>query len=253
MTDLSGQTIVLVHGAWHGGWCWRDVADRLRARGATVFTPTMTGLGDRLHLRAAYTGLETFITDVTAVIMREELTGITLVGHSFGGMVITGVADRMQDRIKHLVYLDAAVPSDGHSMVATPDMPAAAVEAATVGLRGLAADGEWMNPIPLDALGLAKAPTALRDRISRGLSQHPLSSWTDLLHFHNGGPKCAKTYVWCNDPVMERTNFPAHYDNVKSGRYGPGWTARTIATGHEAMFTAPAETTALIAEAALAS
>lgn len=212
----------------------------------------MTGLGDRLHLRAAYKGLETFITDVTSVIEREELSDVTLVGHSFGGMVVSGVADRMPDRIKHIVYLDAAVPSDGHSMIATPDMPADAIKAATDGLRRLAPDGEWMNPIPLDALGLAKASPALRARISRGITPHPLSSWIDTLHFQNGGPKCPRTYILCNNPLMERTNFPVHYDNVKAGRYGPGWTAHTLATGHMAMFTAPVETAALIAEAALA-
>jgi pimeloyl-ACP methyl ester carboxylesterase len=229
------------------------VADILNERGARVFAPTMTGLGDRLHLRAAYRGLETFIADVTGVIEREELSDVTLVGHSFGGMVVTGVADRMPDRIKHLVYLDAAVPGDGHSMTSTPDMPAAAVEAATAGLRGLAPDGEWMNPIPLDALGLAKASPELRARVTRGITPHPLSSWTDVLHFRNGGPKCPKTYILCNDPVMERTNFPTHYANVMAGRYGSGWTAHTLATGHIPMFTAPAETAALIASASLAS
>jgi pimeloyl-ACP methyl ester carboxylesterase len=253
MVDLTGQTIVLVHGAWHGGWCWRDVADRLSARGARVFCPTMTGLGDRRHLRAAYQGLATFVDDVAGVIEREELTGVTLVGHSFGGMVVTGVADRLQDRVKHIVYLDAAVPVDGHSMIAMPDTPAEVVAGTIAGLKALAPDGEWMMPIPLDALGLAGAPEALRVRITRGLTEHPLSSWTDVLHFKNGGPKCPRTYVWCNQPAMERTAFPTHYENVKAGRYGPNWTAHILATGHEAMFTMPAETAALIASAALAS
>lgn len=253
MADLTGQTIVLVHGAWHGGWCWRDVADRLSARGARVFCPTMTGLGDRRHLRVAYKGLETFIEDVTGLIEREELTGITLVGHSFGGMVVTGVADRSQDRIKHIVYLDAHVPADGHSMVAMPGAPPEIVKATMERLKALTTDGEWMAPIPLDALGLASAPKALRARVTRGLTEHPLSSWTDVLHFKNGGPKGPRTYVWCNQPAMDRTAFPMHYENAKAGRYGPDWTAHTLATGHEAMFTMPAETAEIIASAALAS
>jgi pimeloyl-ACP methyl ester carboxylesterase len=252
MTDLTGQTIVLVHGAWHGGWCWRDVGDRLSERGARVFAPTMTGLGDRRHLRAAYQGLETFIDDVAGVIEREELSEVTLVGHSFGGMIVTGVADRLQDRIKHIVYLDAAVPADGHSMIATPDTPPEVVAGSLSGLKSLAPDGEWMRPISLDALGLADAPEALRTRVTRGLTEHPLSSWTDVLHFKNGGPKAPRSYIWCNQPAMERTAFPTHYENAKSGRYGPGWTAHTIATGHMAMFTAPDATAALIAKAALA-
>jgi pimeloyl-ACP methyl ester carboxylesterase len=251
MADLNGQNIVLVHGAWHGGWCWRDVADRLIARGARVFCPTMTGLGDRRHLRAAYQGLETFIQDVTSLIEHEELTRITLVGHSFGGMVVTGVADRMQDRIKHIVYLDAVVPDDGHSMVAKPDTSPETVKETIEGLITLAPDGAWMQPIPLEAFGLADAPETLRARIARGLTEHPLSSWTDVLHFKNGGPKGPRTYIWCNQPPMERTSFQMHYENVLSGRYGPDWSAQTLATGHEAMFTMPTETADIIAKAAL--
>jgi pimeloyl-ACP methyl ester carboxylesterase len=250
MTDLKGKTFVLVHGAWHGGWCWRDVADLLEARGGRVFTPTMTGLGERAHLRGSYKGLETFIEDVSAVIRAEELSAITLVGHSFGGMVVTGVADRMPDQIAHLVYLDAGVPFDGHSFVATPEMPEAAVAATLAGLKALALDEEWMKPVPLDTLGLAGEPEALRQRIARGLTEHPLSSWTDVLHFRNGGPKCPRTYIWCNAPAMQ-ASFPKHYENIVAGRYGPGWTARTLATGHEAMLTQPRETAALLAKAAL--
>jgi pimeloyl-ACP methyl ester carboxylesterase len=251
--DLNGQIIVLVHGAWHGGWCWRDVADRLAARGARVFAPTLTGLGERKHLRQAYNGLETFIEDVTVLIQREELTGITLVGHSFGGMVISGVADRVPDRIKHIVYLDAAVPTDGHSMVAAPGVPAEIVEATIAGLKALTADGEWMQPVSLDALGLAGAPEAMRTRITRGLTEHPLSSWTDTIAYKNGGPKGPRTYIWCNQPAMEPASFPAHYEAAKAGHYGPDWTTHILPTGHEAMFTMPEETANLIASAALAS
>jgi pimeloyl-ACP methyl ester carboxylesterase len=252
MTDLTNQSFVLVHGAWHGGWCWADVAALLRARGARVFAPTMTGLGERKHLRAAYQGLDTFITDVGAVIEREELTDIILVGHSFGGMVVTGVADRMPDKVRHIVYLDAAVPVDGHSMVAARGMPQAVVEQITAGLRALTSDGEWMAPVPLYVLGLADEPEALQRRIARGMTEHPLSSWLDPLHFKNGGPKCPRTYILCNQPLMAQTSFPAHHAAAKAGDYGPGWTVRELATGHEAMLTKPAETAALLAEAALA-
>jgi pimeloyl-ACP methyl ester carboxylesterase len=251
MADLDGRAFVLVHGAWHGGWCWREVADLLTARGARVFTPTMTGLGERAHLRDGYKGLETFIEDVSAMVRTEELTGVTLAGHSFGGMVVTGVADRMPDRVARLVYLDAGVPFDGHSFVASPDMPKAQVDATVAGLKALAPDGEWMMPVPLDVLGLAGEPEALRQRIARRLTDHPLSSWTDVLRFRNGGPKCPRTYIWCNQPAMTSTSFPKHYENIVAGRYGPGWTARTLATGHEAMLTKPRETADLLAEAAL--
>ncbi len=93
-------TFVLVHGAFHGGWCWRHVADRLRATGAAVFTPTMTGLGERAHLLSRAVGIETFFNDVTGLIAAEELNDVVLVGHSFGGVVISGAADRIPDKVR---------------------------------------------------------------------------------------------------------------------------------------------------------
>jgi pimeloyl-ACP methyl ester carboxylesterase len=247
---MTTPTYVLVHGAWHVGWCWADVAAILRATGARVFTPTMTGLGERRHLRAAYQGLETFITDITSVIECEELSDVILVGHSFGGMVVTGVADRLPDHVRRLVYLDAAVPVDGHSMVAAPGVTAEAVEAIIAGLRALTSDGEWMAPVPLDALGLAAEPEPLRKRIARGMTEHPLSSWTDRLAFRNGGPRCPRTYILCTEPQMVNTSFPAHYEAARTGANGPGWTTRTLATGHEAMLTQPRAVADLLIEAA---
>src|ERR1700760_1547744 len=113
---LAGSPVfVLVLGAFHGGWCWRQGGDLLAAAGARVFAPTMTGLGERAHLLNDKVGIETYFQDVIAVIEAEELTDIVLVGHSFGGAVISGVADRMPERIAQLVYLDAIVPQNGQS------------------------------------------------------------------------------------------------------------------------------------------
>src|SRR5439155_7333443 len=110
-------TFVLVLGAWGGGWEWRWVRAGLRSAGHEVFTPTLTGLGERAHLISPGVGLSTHIEDVTAVIESEELTDVVLCGQSSGGMVVTGVADRDPERIAHVAYLDALVPSDGQSMV----------------------------------------------------------------------------------------------------------------------------------------
>ena len=107
---------VLVHGAWVGGWCWRPVAQALRRSGHEVYTPTLTGLGERSHLINSNINLDTHISDVTNVIHREELSEIVLVGHSHGGMVITGVFDALSDKITSLVYLDAFVPENGQSL-----------------------------------------------------------------------------------------------------------------------------------------
>src|SRR5579864_6508570 len=101
-------TYVLVHGGGHGGWCYQRIAPRLRAAGHDVYTPTLTGLGERTHLLRPDINLDTHIADVVGVLKFEGLTGAILVGHSYGGMVITGAADRALSRVAHLVFLDAA-------------------------------------------------------------------------------------------------------------------------------------------------
>ncbi|SFS73041.1 alpha/beta fold hydrolase [Paenibacillus sp. BC26] len=108
-------TFVLVHGAWGGGWNWRFVAKALRAAGYEVHTPTLTGMGDRAHLGHALVNLDTHVQDVINVLYYENLKNVVLVGHSYGGMPITGVADLASDRLERLVYLDAALPDDGQS------------------------------------------------------------------------------------------------------------------------------------------
>ena len=109
-------TYVLVHGGWDGGWAWRDVARELQAAGHEAFTPTVTGSGERVHLASPEVDLGTHVLDVTNVLIYEDLRGVILVGSSYGGMVITGVAERVPERISHLIYLDAYVPQDGQSI-----------------------------------------------------------------------------------------------------------------------------------------
>jgi pimeloyl-ACP methyl ester carboxylesterase len=110
------QTMVIVHGAWGGAWAFKKVDGLLRQKGFEVYRPQLTGQGDRVHLTRPDIGLSTHIDDVVNTILYEDLRDITLVGHSYGGMVISGVADRLPDRIKRLVYLDAMVPNDGDSV-----------------------------------------------------------------------------------------------------------------------------------------
>ncbi len=113
----DSSTFVIVHGAWGGGWAFRQVDDILTAQGHKVYRPTLTGQGERVHLANLEVGLETHIQDVVNTILFEELQDVVLIGHSYGGVVVTGVADRYPQRIRHLIYLDAIVPKDGESVV----------------------------------------------------------------------------------------------------------------------------------------
>jgi pimeloyl-ACP methyl ester carboxylesterase len=124
LAQRTNRTYVIVHGAWGGGWDWRTVSDVLTGRGHVVLRPTLTGLGERAHLTSPNIDLSTHIADVVNVLLYENLRDVTLVGHSYGGMVITGVADRVPDRISHLAYVDAFVPEDGESLMSilTPQL-----------------------------------------------------------------------------------------------------------------------------------
>src|SRR5215471_17762390 len=136
-------TYVLVHGAWHGGWCWRKVRDALERSGAEVYTPTLTGLGERAHLASKDIGLDTHVADVLGVLEGEDLSEVVLVGHSYSGMVVTAVADRAADRVARLVYLDAVVPNDGQCLYdrAPPQVRTSWEEQARVGGEG------WRVPV----------------------------------------------------------------------------------------------------------
>jgi pimeloyl-ACP methyl ester carboxylesterase len=115
-SSMKGFTCVLVHGAWGGGWDWKHVADLLTADGNTAFRPTLTGQGEHSNLASTNIDLDTQIQDIVNVILWENLHDVVLVGHSYGGMIITGVADRVPDRIQRLIYVDALLPENGESM-----------------------------------------------------------------------------------------------------------------------------------------
>jgi pimeloyl-ACP methyl ester carboxylesterase len=138
-------TFVVVHGGWDGGWAWTTVAQKLRALGHEVFTPKLTGFGERAHLARPKIDLDVHILDVTNVLHYEDLHGVVLVGNSSGGMVITGVAEKVPERIEHLIYLDAFVPQDGESIF---DMVGAEARAAL--LQAAEEHGEGWRVPPSD-------------------------------------------------------------------------------------------------------
>ncbi len=225
------KTFVLLHGAWHGGWCWREVASLLRARGHAVTTPTQTGLGERRHQFSAAITLETFVQDVVEHLEAEEIEDAILVGHSFGGLGISGAADRVPGRIRHLVYLDALVLRDGQAPFDI--MPADVVAAR----RRLAAEqgGGLFIPIPpVSAFGVPE-DHPLAPWMRRRMTPHPLSTYeTPLRLRHPVGNGLPRTYIAAADPA-----YPALAAIQARLRAEPGWTWREIATGHNAMVTAP--------------
>jgi len=232
----AARTYVLVHGAWHGGWCWSRVAERLRAAGSRVFTPTCTGLGDRAHLLSPDVGLATFIEDVVSTIETEELNDVILVGHSFGGTVISGAADALMDRVRHLVYLDAFLPKSGRSPFSlfSPDVVEArrksAIEAPGLGGKTLA-----MPPPPPDVFGVTDPDDVAW--LARHLRPHPIKTYEDALMLKHAalGAGRPKTFIACTVPQYP-TLDPTH-EWVRSQ---PDWTYKELATGHDAMVTAPA-------------
>jgi pimeloyl-ACP methyl ester carboxylesterase len=228
------QPYVLVHGAWHGGWCWGKVAERLRAAGHRVFTPTMTGLGDRAHRIAPDVGLATYVEDVVATIDMEDLSDIVLVGHSFGSAVIGGVADARSDRIRRLVFLDSFVVQSGQSPFdqLPPEMVETrrAVAIKTPGLYG----ETLVMPAPAPSVfGVIDAKDAAW--VASRLRPHPIKSYEDTLELKRPlGAGLRKTYIACTHP-----NYRANAAARRWVQAQPDWTYFELATGHDAMILAP--------------
>ncbi len=223
-------TYVLVHGVWHGGWCWKKVMPRLRSAGHEVYAPTLTGLGERVHLLSPAVGLETHIQDVLGVLHYEDLRQVVLVGHSYGGMVITGVADRAAERVAQLVFLDAFVPEDGQSVLALmpPDIATTVREVATA--RG---DGWRVPPLPPEALGITDAGD--RQWVGPKLGDQPRLSYEQPLRCTAAaGPAVPRTYIHCTG--FAHTPYGPTAERIRTN---PGWRYLELDTGHDAMITAP--------------
>jgi pimeloyl-ACP methyl ester carboxylesterase len=237
--DRKRRPFVLVHGAWHGGWCWRMVAQRLRAAGHQVFTPTLTGLGERAHLLTPQTDLETHITDITNLIITEELEEVVLVGHSYGGIVITGVADRLPEALAHVVFLDALLikPGDSALSVQSPEFADS--------IRKLQAAGNLAgNPPPAKILGIPEGDP-LAAWVERRMTPQPLATLTQPLILKRGGAdSLPRVYIECVRPGL----FGEVNPFAQRARAEPGWTVATLETGHDAMVTAPEALTRLLVQ-----
>ncbi len=230
-------TFVLVHGAWGGAWIWRDVITHLREAGHNVYATTATGMGDRYHLADAAINLDVYITDVVNVLEYEDLNDVILVGWSFGGMIITGVAERVPERLSHVVYFDAAVPADGESAA---DVFGMTEEGRVQFVAGLVASGvaedlpgfvpvafaeEWLRSITPD-------PT-VQEWIFTYLTPQPLPTWVQPIQI--GNPDAAAVphvYIYCTeakDPAAD-----VEMQIAEQLRADPAWTVVDLVDTHMA-------------------
>jgi pimeloyl-ACP methyl ester carboxylesterase len=243
MTGVAqrSRVFVLVHGAGHGGWCWRRVAELLRAAGHRVYTPTLTGLGSRAHLLSPDVGLDTVISDVVGVLEYEELTDAVLVGHSFGAVVACGAADRATEHLASVVLLDGLLARPG----ATP-MDSLDPDLAAARLAGARDIGGTRTLPAQEIAGYGITDPDDLAWVRRRLTPHPLRTYTDRLDVSaplGAGLPCV--YVACTDPA-----YPSVANSAAMARQQPGWRYRELATGHDAMITAPGALAELLIEEA---
>jgi len=232
-------TFVLVHGAWHGGWCWRHVAPLLRRAGHDVYAPSLTGLGERAHLARPGIDLNDHVQDVVALLDMEDLGDVVLVGHSYGGMVVTGAADRNPARIRHLVYLDAFVPENGKCALdyVVPERAAA-----------MRRDGEQagsVTPPPVSLWGLTR-PEHIAF-VERREVRHPYHTLTQPIRLTNEAAlgRLPRTFIYCSSPAT------GSFDQFAARcRNDPAWRFFELETGHDAMILVPAELAEILLQSA---
>ena len=220
--------IVLVHGAWGGAWIWRDVLPLLRAAGHRVHAVTLTGDGERAHLRNAGITLRTHIADVVGLVEAEELSEVALVGHSYGGQVITGAADALHGRIRQLVYVDAMVPLPGEGWGGghSPEIVAARTAAA-------AANDNALPPPDPAGFGL---DGAARDWLLRRQVPHPFGPYREPLPFDADRWRALpRAFIDCNNPA-----YPTIDGSRRRVREQGDWTIVELPTGHCPMVSMPA-------------
>ena len=233
-------TFVLVHGAWHGSWCWKRVRKALQAHGQEVFTPTLTGVGERSHLLAPEVNLDTHIDDVVNLIQWEELSDVVLCGHSYGGCVISGVADRIPDRICELVYLDAFVLEDGESLHDTLPRTQRDLQLELTRQHG---EGWKVPPIPAEVFGVNAADI---DWVNRQCTMQSIATFQQVLKL-NGAAEAAipTTFILANG--WNDSPFPFYCERAKAR----GWKTLSVPCGHDVMLDRPEELTrALLSVAA---
>lgn len=220
---------VLVHGAFHGEWCWSEVAGRLRAAGHRVLAPTLAGVGERHREAAAGINLTTHIDEVVGLFDDGTLDGAVLVGHSYGGMVISGAAARLGGRIGCLVYLDALLPEDGQSL-----FDVVGPETALYTIATAAADGIM---VPAPSAEFFDLDPANRETVTQRMTPHPLATFIEAVHLTGRERDVARrTYIFATG-----YRFPTHRLIADRLRGTPGSRIEQIDCGHDVMIDRPVE------------
>jgi pimeloyl-ACP methyl ester carboxylesterase len=234
MNSSSPKTFLVCHGAWSAGWAWKKMHPLMAAAGHRLVTPTYTGLGERAHLANPSIDLETHIEDVLNVIKYEDLRDIVLVGHSYGGMVATGVADRARDRVTQLIYVDAFVPGDGQSLF---DLNKVAVQK-----RADSGDG-WRvppNPTPPDT------SPADQEWLSTRRVHMPIKCFETALKLQGGALTLPRSYIYATRITPADTFGPF----ARQAKGDPAWRYYEIDASHSPNVTAPEALMALLAKIA---
>lgn len=228
-------TFVLVHGMWHGGWCWKRVTPLLRAAGHEVHTVTLTGLGERSHLHYPDIDMNTHIQDVVGVLEFEDLKQVLLIGHSLSGYMVPAVAECVPERIAHIINLDGWFPIDGKSIrELMPDYWKDFRQRAQA--HG---DEWWVPPIPEWTFGLTGDDL---EWLTSKLTAHPLKTWETPFRFTNPAARSIpRTLIRCIEG-----SSPGDIEDEKQDCLTMGWQYRTLLTNHDAMILAPKELTELL-------
>ena len=238
MPPPAAKTFVLVHGAWHGGWCWRRVSDLLTRQGHKVFAPTLTGLGERSHLLRAGINLSTHVTDVVNVLEWEALTDVVLCGHSYGGLVVSGVAEQMSSAIGSIVFLDAFVPENGDSMA---DLTSGTVRD---NLKIAAERGDLVVPARSAAAFLVNA----KDQawVDAMCVPQPIGTMTEKITLTGARERIGKK-AYIRASAYPNPGFDTAYARVKADT---SWRTYEVPCGHDVMVDMPERLAEILVEVA---
>ncbi|WP_407166273.1 alpha/beta fold hydrolase [Bradyrhizobium sp. ORS 111] len=237
MITSSSKTFLVCHGAWSAGWAWKKMHPLMQAAGHRLVTPSYTGLGERAHLANPSIDLEAHIQDVLAVIKYEDLSDIVLLGHSYGGMVATGVADRARERVAQLIYLDAFVPRDGQSLF---DLNEVAIEKMREAARN--GDGWRIPPMPTPP---DTSPADVEWLTARRIDM-PLKCFEQRLKLQHGEPALPRSYIYATR-ITPADTFGQFAKRTKNEA---GWRYFEIDASHSPNVTAPEALMALLMEIA---